>query len=167
LKDIVLCEVCGCERQLPVDVSLDFRLNDFFSTCLREHDTLTVAWALCALREQSRSCFIFTPQTALFRNYPENQGGRSDRELDVVCIVDGRFVIGETKARVDFIAQSDIEDLASVATELRADVAILAALSGDRGLMDERVERLRQLLAPRIEARGLVSDWDDQPSLYL
>lgn len=167
LRDIMPCEVCRREHQLPVDVALDFRLNEFFATCLREHDTMTVAWALCALREQSHGCFIFAPQTALFRDYPENQGGKSDRELDVVCIVDGRFVIGEAKARVDLIAQSDIEDLAAAATELGADVAILAALSGDRGRMDQKVQRLRPLLPRTIEARGLVSDWDDQPSCYL
>ena len=74
---------------------------------------MTVAWALCALREESRGSFIFAPQTVLFRDYPENQGGKSDRELDLVCIVDGRFAIGEAKARVDAIGQSDIEDLAA------------------------------------------------------
>lgn len=167
LKEILPCEVCGHERQLPVNVSLDFRLNEFFATCLREHDTMAVAWALCALREESHGCFIFAPQTALFRNYPEKQGGKPDRELDVVCIVDGRFVIGEAKARVDFIALSDIKDVAATATELGADVAVLAALAGHRQLMEKKVTLLRNLLPPTIEVRGLVSDWDDQPSHYL
>lgn len=103
----------------------------------------------------------------LFRDYPENQGEKPDRELDVIVILDGRFVIGEAKVRVDLIAENDIVDLAAAATELGADVAILAALSGDRGLMDQKVRRLRSLLPQTIEARGLVSDWDDQPSCYL
>lgn len=167
LKEIVPCEVCRQEHQLPVDVALDLRLNEFFATCLREHDTMTVAWALCALREESHGCFIFAPQTALFRDYPEKQGGKVDRELDVVCIVDGRLVIGEAKARVDLIGQGDIEDLARAAMELEADVAILAALSGERGLMDQKVQRLRPLLPRTVEVRGLVSDWNDQPSCYL
>lgn len=167
LKEIVACEVCRHEHQLPVDIALDFRLNEFFATCLREHDTMTVAWALCALREESQGCFIFAPQTALFRDYPEKQGGKPDRELDVVCIADGRFVIGEAKGRVDFIGQSDIEDLAGAAMELDPDLAILAALSGDRGLMDQKVQRLRSLLPRTVEARGLVSDWNDRPSCYL
>ena len=167
LKEFVPCEVCRHEHPLPVNVSLDFRLNEFFATCLREHDTMTVAWALCALREESRGCFIFAPQTMLFRDYPENQGGKPDCELDVVCIVDGKFVVGEAKPHVDRIGPSDIEDLAVAATELGADVAILAVLSGDRGLIDQKVQRLRQLLPRTIEARGLVSNWNDQPSCYL
>ena len=167
LKEIMFCDVCRHEHQLPVDLGLDFRLNDFFATCLREHDTMTVAWALCALREESRGCFIFTPQTELFRDYPENQGRKSDRELDIVCIVNGRFVLGEAKVRVDLIAQSDIEDLAAAATELGADVAILAALLGDRRLLDQKVQQLRRLLPPIIEVRGLISDWDGRPSCFL
>lgn len=167
LKDKIPCEVCREDHQLPVDVALDFRLNEFFSTCLREHDTISVAWALSALRRESKTCFIFAPQTALYRDYPENQGNKADRELDVVCIVDGKFVIGEVKSEVKKIATKDIEDLASSALELGADAAILMAMSGDHGLMDIKVQQLRQLLPVEIEVRGLVSDWDDSPSHYL
>ncbi|MDD5321507.1 MAG: hypothetical protein PHD43_12995 [Methylococcales bacterium] len=167
LKNLMPCEVCREDHQLPVDVALDFRLNEFFATCLREHDTVTVAWALSALRQESKSCFIFAPQMALYRDYPENQGNKPDRELDVVCIVDGQFVIGEVKAGVVSIAKSDIEDLASAAQELSADVAILMALSGTLEQMDKKVQQLRALLPATIGARGLVSDWDDAPSSYL
>ncbi|HET7831638.1 MAG TPA: hypothetical protein VFK88_01610 [Gallionella sp.] len=167
LKDKMPCEVCRKDHQLPVNVALDFRLNEFFATCLREHDTISVAWALSALRRESKSCFIFAPQTVLYRDYPENQGNKSDRELDVVCIIDGKFVIGEVKAEVKKIASKDIEDLALSARELGADVAILMAMSGDHGLMDNKVQQLRKLLPVEIEIRGLVSDWDDTPSCYL
>ena len=167
LKDIMSCEICRADHQLPVDVALDFRLNEFFGTCLREHDTLTVAWALSALRQESKSCFIFGPQMALFRDYPENQGGKVDRELDVVCIVDSKFIIGEVKARVDLIAKSDIQDLATTAKELDADMAILMSMSGNSGLMDEKLQQLRALLPTTILARGLVSDWNEAPSSYL
>lgn len=167
LADLLQCEVCRKSHQLPVDVALDFRLNEFFATCLREHDTLTVAWALSALRRQSSNCFIFGPQTSLFRDYAEDQGGRVDRELDVVCIVDGKLFIGEAKIGVELIASSDLQDLAAGARELGADVAILMALSGSRTLMDEKVLQLQALLPNTIAARGLVSDWDEAPSIYV
>lgn len=167
VKDLMSCEVCRQEHQLPIDVALDFRLNEFFATCLREYDTVTVAWALSALRLESKTCFIFVPQTALFRDYPENQGNKSDRELDVCCIVDGQFIIGEVKASADKIAKRDIEDLASVAQILKVDVAILMAFSGTQKQMDKKVNQLRELLPPTIQSRGVLSDWDDSPSYYL
>ncbi len=167
LKDVMPCEVCGRERQLPVDVALDFRMNEFFATCLREHDTITVAWAISALRQQARGSFMFAPQTVLYRDYPENQGGRSDREIDLICIMDGKFAIGEVKARSELIAKSDIEDLAAVAQEVGADVAVLAAMVGERAAMEAKVQELRALLPSKIEAKWLLSDWDDHPSSYL
>ena len=56
LKDVMPCEVCRREHQLPIDVALDFRMNEFFATCLREHDTITVAdCALSGLPGESES----------------------------------------------------------------------------------------------------------------
>lgn len=167
LKDSMTCDVCQEAHQLPIDVALDFRLNEFFATCLREHDTLSVTWALSALREKSKYCFIFVPQTALYRDYPENQGRRVDRELDVVCIVDGKLVIGEVKAKVALIARSDLDDLAAAVKELGADVAVLMAMSGDSRMMLEKEQQLRALLPADIDVRSMVSDWNDAPSYFL
>lgn len=167
LRNAMACEVCGSEHQLPVDVTLDFRLNDFFATCLREHDTLTVAWALSALRSRSKSAFVFGPQMSLYADYPENQGGRPTRELDVVCVADNKFIIGEAKISAEIIADSDIRDLADAATKLEVDGAVLMTLSGDRVIMDRKVERLRELLPSHIETEGIISDWNDKPSWYL
>ena len=167
LKNVMPCEVCGREHQLPIDVALDFRMNEFFATCLREHDTITVAWALGAMRKQAKHSFMFAPQTELYRDYPENQRQRIDRELDLICIVDGRFVIGEVKARAELIAKSDITDLAAVAQELGADLAVLAAVKGNPPAMKAKVAELRALLPVSIEAKWLLSDWDDEPSCML
>ncbi|MCX7166608.1 MAG: hypothetical protein NTV11_10085 [Rhodocyclales bacterium] len=167
LKDVIPCEVCGREHQLPVDVALDFRLNEFFATCLREHDTIAVAWAIGALRQQARRSFMFAPQTALYRDYPEKQGGRADREVDLICVMDGKFVIGEVKANSELIAKSDVEDLAAAAQEVGADIAILAAMVGERATMEAKAQELRALLPITIEAKWLLSDWDDTPSSYL
>ena len=167
LKDVMPCEVCGREHQLPVDFAFDFRMNEFFATCLREHDTITVAWAIGALRQQARGSFMFAPQSALYRDYPENQGGRIDREVDLICVMDGKFAIGEVKASSELITKSDIEDLAAAAQEVGADIAILAAMVGERAAMEAKVQELRALLPLEIEAKWLTSDWDDKPSSYL
>ena len=110
---------------------------------------------------------MFAPQTELYRDYPENQGQRIDRELDLICIMDGRFVIGEVKARAELIAKSDITDLAAVAQELGADLAVLAAVKGKPSAMETKVAELRALLPVTIEAAWLLSDWDDEPSSML
>lgn len=167
LADEMPCEVCTSGHRLPVDVAMDFRLNEFFATCLREHDTLTVACILATLRRQSQAFFTFYPQTAIYRKYPEDQGGKPSRELDIVCVSDGKFVIGEAKARAEMIAPSDISDLAETARDLHVDVAILATLSDERSMMPNKLKRLRELLPATIEVRSIVASWDDEPSAYL
>ncbi|HDR9761022.1 TPA: hypothetical protein ACK3Q6_002245 [Burkholderia cepacia] len=167
LDDKMRCDVCGSDHFLPVDVAMDFRLNEFFATCLREHDTLTVACILVALRKESEAFFSFTPQTVLYKYYPEDQGGVPSRELDILCICDGKFVIGEVKARAELIAPSDIADLAEAAKDLRADVALLAVLSDERSLMDAKLQQLRTLLPDTVEVRAVVASWDSEPSAYL
>jgi hypothetical protein len=151
----------------PVDVAMDFRLNEFFATCLREHDTLTVACILAQIRRESQAFFTFHPQTAIYRNYPEDQGGKPSRELDILCVSDGNFIVGEAKARAEMIAPSDIADLAEAAKDLHVDVAILAALSDDRSVMQGKLQQLRALLPPSIEVKSIVTSWDDEPSSYL
>jgi hypothetical protein len=110
---------------------------------------------------------MFAPQTALYRDYPEKQGGRADREVDLICVMDGKFVIGEVKASSELIAKSDVEDLAAAAQEVGADIAILAAMVGERATMEVKAQELRTLLPKTTEAKWLLSDWDDTPSSYL
>lgn len=167
LKETLSCVVCREDYSLPVDVALDFRLNEFLATCLREHDTVSVAWALNALRSKARRSFVFETQTDLYHNYPEDQEWKADRELDVFCIVDGRVVVGEVKARVNLIGTSDIKDLATVAVELNADIAVIAAVEGEANLLWRKTEELRSLLPPKIEVQSLLSDWTDAPTLDL
>jgi len=168
LGSTMRCDVCGTDHQLPVDVSLDFRLNEFFSACIREHDTLTVGWALSYLRsEHSRHSFAFVPQAELYRDYPERQGHRVDRELDLLCICDGRLVVGEAKARLESIGEPEIRKLAEVAAEIGADDAILAAFQGEESSMARKIEALQAQVPPTTKAHGIISNWREDPSAYL
>ena len=87
--------------------------------------------------------------------------------MDILCVSDGDFIVGEAKARAEMIAPSDIADLAETAKALRADVAILAALSDDRSVMPGKLQQLRALLPVSIEVKSVVASWDEEPSAYL
>lgn len=167
LDNQISCEVCATAHRLPVDLALDLRLNEFFATCLREHDTGTVACILAALRRQASAFFSFQSQTAIFKKYPEEQGGKPSCELDILCISDGKFMIGEAKARAEAIALSDIKALAMASRELDVDVAILAALTDERSVMATKLEQLSQLLPSTIQATSIVVAWDKEPTTSL
>lgn len=80
---------------------------------------------------------------------------------------DGKFIIGEAKARAELIAPSDIADLARIAKSLQVDVAILGTLADERGVMPTKLAQLQALLPDAIQARSIVTGWDDRPSAYL
>ena len=160
------CTVCKKEHLVPVNFAFDFRLNNFFASCYKEHDTISVAWALTALRSKSNNCFIFIPQLNLYKEYPEEQVG-NDCELDVVCILDGDFVLGEVKRSTKLIKTSDIKALAKNSIELKANRVFLMALQDESNKMQKLVAELQVLLPTSIKAEGLVSDWDDTASTGL
>ena len=166
LDEKVECTVCKKEHLVPVNFAFDFRLNNFFASCYKEHDTISVAWALTALRSKSNNCFIFIPQLNLYKEYPEEQVG-NDCELDVVCILDGDFVLGEVKRSTKLIKTSDIKALAKNSIELKANRVFLMALQDESNKMQKLVAELQVLLPTSIKAEGLVSDWDDTASTGL
>lgn len=142
-------------------------MNEFLATCLREHDTLSVAAALCTVRNGSNRCFMYAPQTVLYEDLPDEPGAAIAHELDVVCISDGELVIGEAKADSSLIARSDIEDLAQAAKAAHADSAVLVAMQGDPLVMIAKLQELRDRLPLETQASSILSPWDDQPAFYL
>jgi len=157
LRVTLECQVCRNVHGTPVDLKFDFRFNEFLASCLREHDTLSVVWALGDLQESDRpSSFIFAPQTELFRNWPEEQDNRANQEIDILCVIDGKVMIGEVKASIGEINDRDLGALASLAGELRADGVLLGALKADQRSLKTKVDYLRSQVAPGIEVRGLL-----------
>ncbi len=168
LRAALACQVCHQERHIPVDLVLDFRLNEFFATCLREHDTLTMIWALGQLQRDAKASFIFTPQIDLFRKYPESRASTNDRELDLLCVVDGKVIIGEVKTSLSEIDSAEVDSLVELANELKPDIVIVAAMMGDREIMVEKLGQIRSRIPTNIEVKDLLSsNSDTELSLYL
>jgi len=164
VRNELQCEVCRESHSLPIDFKFDFRLNEFLATCIREHDTLSVLWALARLRMDAKNSFIFNPQTGLYLKYPESRGSKPDVEVDVMCVVDGVLVLGEVKASAGAIGRPDIEKLANAVKDLDASKAVLMALSDEENKMPRKLAALKKLLPESIMCESYVSDWDDEPS---
>ena len=169
LRMNLACQVCGDEHNTPIDLEFDFKLNEFLATCIREHDTFSVIWALGKLQQQARAdSFIFAPQTELFRKHPQDENAVADREVDLLCVIDGKVVIGEVKASIAEIDRQEIDDLIALAGELRPDVVVIGALTGDEGKLNQKLEEVRNRVGTGIEVQGLLGDKDvDDNADYL
>jgi hypothetical protein len=82
--------------------------------------------ALAELDSHARTSFTSAPGLALF-----TQGAsRPSAEVDIVCIMDGKFIIGEVKTSASEFAQSNLEALAENARILRPHNVMIAAFMG-------------------------------------
>lgn len=156
------CQVCHQEHNTPIDLQFDFRLNEFLATCIREHDTLSVVWILGELqRGRGAPSFIFAPQTELFRKYPDNDTARADREIDLLCIIDGKVVIGEVKASLAEIDKKELDSLIEVACEIRPDIVVIGALKGEEKQLVPKLEKVQKGVGPDIKVQGLLGGKED------
>ncbi len=163
LDEKVICAVCKMYHQLPLDFHFEFRLNEFFATCVREHDTVSVGWALSNLRSSAKKSFIYTPPLTLYENLSGN-GGSPDNELDVLCIVDGELILAEVKNSLDKVRPKDRDNLVKLAIKLKVDKVMIMAITGHTKRLETLVADLRKKLPNSIKVDGQISNWNDDPS---
>lgn len=136
LRMTLKCQVCHQEHNTPIDLKFDFRLNEFLATCIREHDTLSVIWALGELqRQEMASSFIFAPQTELFRKWPDDQAIMADREIDILCVIGGKVVVGEVKASLSEIDRKELDNLIAVTSDICPDIVVIGAMEGEKRIL--------------------------------
>ena len=117
------CSVCRRQTQLPVRFDWNFYFDVFLAESIREHGILPQIWALGALQEQARDCFMYVPPQGLLLS----ENGR-EAEIDLLCIVDGKLVVGEVKPRARDFTPGDRESLCELARALDPDIVTLACM---------------------------------------
>jgi hypothetical protein len=138
------CAVCKHTTRLPVHFSWMFKPNDFLIESLRDHSVLSLVWALTALREESRTSFMFVGPMAM--GYVGNEGDVSDAEADLLVIRDGKIIFCEVKSSWRGLSARKLEQFVEVAERLRPDIALLAVMEGGREI-GERLDAAQQRLA--------------------
>ncbi len=94
---VLTCAVCRTQTPLPADFRWHFYMNDFLADGLREHGLLGLVWSLGHLQWRAEESFFFVPPLGLFRSIPQTRRAPPNKEVDICCVVDGIFIIGEVK----------------------------------------------------------------------
>lgn len=133
------CKGCGQRFALrPKDQKWYFHLNSSVKAGIEQH-LIPVVLTLGKLLEESKTSFIFSPQLDLYNQ----KGASEDRarrlgDLDIVCIKDGQFIIGEVKESDSLYKPTDFKNMADFAKEIRPDELIFSALNINKGDSFER-----------------------------
>ena len=89
------CEICKTLYCAPIDLKWEYKLNHFIFKSLYKNNGLTVLWALGYLFNKSmENKFYFLPEVEFFYN------GDQKGEIDILCVLDGKFIVGEVKKSV-------------------------------------------------------------------
>lgn len=166
LRPRLICEVCGTDFAVPVERPWNFRLNGFVLEGLKEHGLLPLVWAIKKLAWQARHSFYFLPPHELFDDFPKKQGTKPNREVDLICVVDGVVHLVEAKSSLRSI---ELETTVDAAKRIRPDIVTLALMKPSSKALSAKLKELQELLAGTgIDAKVLtLADGDIDDHVFL
>lgn len=135
------CEVCQHKQQTDVtDRRWEFKLNQRLGNALYGESVIAELWTLGHLLEQARETFYFIPQSELYRDWDNKN---SDKEIDIVCVQDGNYIIGEAKYSASGFKDKDIDKLIALSKDIKPDAVILSYINNDKDIsaMAEDIRR--------------------------
>jgi hypothetical protein len=124
LDAILRCKGCSKSFIIKPDQQLYYRLNTLVQNCIYDQGLLTMILVLGQLEEQSRYSFHYTCSLDIFQSYEE----KAITDIDVVCISDGEFIIGEVKNSYNKFDQEKFNTMKEVAIRIRPDKVIFSTL---------------------------------------
>ena len=128
-----------------------YRLNYLAQAAFTQHGIVPTLLVLSRLMTESRSSFIFFPSACL-----KNNKQKQWHEIDLCCIQDGKFVIGEMKESCDGFKRSDFADMQEIAETVRANKILFSSLDPKpNSFVVKEIENLSAVLAPK----GISVEW--------
>jgi hypothetical protein len=145
LQQKVRCDGCSATVAVPVESIWCYRLNSLIRNGIALHGCVPVISALRHLRESAKDSFIYTHGIGLFKDYGDRQPAT---EMDLLCISDGNLVCGEVKSSASEFTREELEKLARIAADIRADQAAISAFHDPDRLMPKHAKVLADLVPP-------------------
>ncbi len=149
VKQEITCRGCGYKFSVPAESKWFYRLNNLIRAAVSLHGTVPLLITLGQLMGDSQSSAMFMPSLELLKK-EESEHGKMIiyGELDLVCIKDGQFAIGEVKQSVGLFGPDDFKRMKDIAQMIRPDVIVFSSLdSKPNKLVTESIEKLKTELA--------------------
>lgn len=145
-KQNIICKGCGYNFNMSAEETWYYRLNSLVKSAVSFHGTIPVLLVLGQLLHDARSSFLYLPSAEL----QSRNGDRfiSEAEIDLLCIKDGEFIIGEIKRSVSLFGKNDFEKIAKVAKVIKPDQIIFSSLDESPSVfVQDNIDRLRTELS--------------------
>lgn len=138
------CQGCGEIVSLSVKADWRYRLNTLIRNAVAFQGCVPVILSLYELRSApTRYTFLYAPGLEFYKGYDDK---KPSAELDLVCISDGKLVIGEVKTScVEFITK-ELTKLAEHAKIFGANVIVLGCFQDSKNQINQKKAELEALL---------------------
>ena len=144
----------GCRIQFPLhpEPTWYYRLNELTRAAYASHGTTPVILVLGQLFRECRTSFLFSPNLNLLAEPQDASSEKLDKsaEVDIACIQDGKFIIGEVKQSMSLFRKKDFDDMAEIAERVKPDIVLFSCIDSQkptRNIVDH-IERIRAKLSP-------------------
>lgn len=148
MRKTVTCRGCHVRFALQAEATWSYQLNELIRVGVGDQGLLPVFRTIARLFDRANDCFFFMPPVE-FIAYSDEGERKVERELDLAWVKDGVFGIAEVKTTAKLFKPSDYEDMASLASDLRPDVVLIASPEGDGGQLSKGKKALEELLGPK------------------
>ncbi len=151
-RQMLQCRGCSYSYAMPVERNWYYRLNSLVQAGYAEHYLTPVVLVLGQLLRECRSSFIFTTSLDLFERRGKASSWDLELEklgdLDIVCIQDGKFIIGEVKQSVSWFKNKHFKKMADFAERLKPDILLFSSLEPKTNRINENIKELQKRLSP-------------------
>ncbi|MBN1274231.1 MAG: hypothetical protein JXB26_18365 [Candidatus Aminicenantes bacterium] len=124
IKQKVVCKGCQTINSVGAESNWSYKLNDFLRNAFAFHGVFPLAWVLGELLNKSEDSFIFMPCITLHKDYKTR---KAYAELDLTCIFDGQFLIGEIQSQSNKFSEKEINKLADLSFPISPHKVLVSA----------------------------------------
>lgn len=144
----------GCRVPFPVhpELTWQYRLNSLVHAAYALHGITPMILVLGQLLDKSRTSFLFSPNLELFVR-PQDESFEKLKpvaEVDIACIQDGKFIIGEVKQSMSLFREKDFDDMAKIAERTKPDIVLFSCVDRQQPtrFITDQIERIQSKLNP-------------------
>lgn len=145
------CHGCRVPFPLHPELTWHYRLNSLVHAAYVLHGITPVILVLGQLLNKSKISFLFSPNLNL-RPAPKDRLSEELKptEVDIACIQDGKFIIGEVKQSINRFVEEDFDKMAEIAEKVKPDIVLFSCVDRQQPTrsINNHIEKIRSKLSP-------------------
>lgn len=148
----LICQGCRILFPFQPELPWQYRLNNLVHAATASHGTIPLILVLGQLLDESRDSFLYSPNLNLYAEPKDSSSEDLDliAEIDIACIQDGKFIIGEVKQSRDHFKPVDFNKTAEIAKRVKPDKVLFSCIDKQQPSQNitNHIERINKELNP-------------------